>query len=118
MPYPFQKQDFRFDAGAALDGFRPAFGILLARTFFVGFGASRGFAQITAQLVLVKVIVAFFRLLHHGAKRRIGQHHIKTIGLEFLFFGTDGSQVIQGIMTDDIGMPVIVDNHVHLGDAG
>ena len=28
------------------------------------------------------------------------------------------SQAVKGIESDDIGMPIIVEDHIHLGDAG
>lgn len=65
--------------------------------------------------------IAFFGKLDFGTKGRVGDDEIKAIRLKsaqlvgFCRHFGDGLQAVEG---NDVGVAVVVDDHVHLGGAG
>ena len=116
---PLQEQDFRFDAGPFFHrpgsglgpGVRPLAGYFVINLLIV-------FIQVAAQLELLQVAIALFRAANDGAKGRVGQDQVKLAGRDAGVLVPERRDKVQSVVAQDVGMAVIVNNHIHLGDPG
>ena len=97
--YPFQEEDFRFDTGR-----HPVAGVVLS--------------DVTAQLELLQVAVFLFDPPDGGAEGRVGEDEVELAGCEAGMLVLQVTGKVQGVVAHDVGVAIIVDDHVHLGDSG
>ena len=58
-----------------------------------------------------------FASLYSRAERRIGNNEVKTTSCKARIFFRHSFYIVERVVADDVSVPVVVNNHVHLGDA-
>ena len=112
-----KKQYFGLDAGARLDRLGSAFCIAVSLIALIRFSNGRGLTKVIPQVILLQVALAFLRPFDDRSERRIRQNEIELALGETGILVMEFRKKIERVVAHDIGVAVIVDDHIHLGDA-
>lgn len=118
-PNPFEEKNLRLDAGTGLALALAALGGAVAEFPTLGvLELGVRLAEKMTPFELFQVALALLGALDDRAERGIRQDDVEPPFRQPHVLGGEPGEEVERVVADDVGVPVVVDDHVHLGDAG
>ena len=102
----------------ALTAFAPRLASLAPWADSFDVRAGRAFREVLLQFVLFQILFGLFGAFDDGTERRIGEDQIEFAAFQRIFLGFNVVEEVKGIVADNVRVSVVVNDHVHFGDAG